>query len=278
MLFGGYVNGVYLADTWEWDGATWTQRAVTGPVGRASAALVCDSDHGLVYMNGGYDLNGTGAGILSDTWAWNGNEWTLVSTNGPPADAGRAGIYDSPHHSTFFLGGFGFAVDGYRAVWSLRNESPIIYQHPESQLAHSGDSLSLSVAIDASTNPALQWRRNGATLVDDDRITGSTTSALHINPVSPSDSGVYDAVITCSCGTSRTRGAVITVLCDASCCYPNCDRSTAQPLLTANDFQCFLNAFSSGDPYANCDGSSVAPVLTANDFQCFLNAFAAGCV
>ncbi len=27
--------------------------------------------------------------------------------------------------------------------------------------------------------------------------------------------------------------------------------------------------------YANCDGSSVAPVLTANDFQCFLNRFAA---
>ena len=29
--------------------------------------------------------------------------------------------------------------------------------------------------------------------------------------------------------------------------------------------------------YANCDGSTAAPVLTANDFQCFLNAFAAGC-
>ncbi len=60
-------------------------------------------------------------------------------------------------------------------------------------------------------------------------------------------------------------------------CYANCDASTVLPVLTANDFQCFLNKFASGDPYANCDGSTVPPVLTANDFQCFLNAYATGC-
>ena len=32
-----------------------------------------------------------------------------------------------------------------------------------------------------------------------------------------------------------------------------------------------------GTCYANCDGSTSSPRLTANDFQCFLNAFAAGC-
>ncbi|MBX3378261.1 MAG: S8 family serine peptidase [Phycisphaeraceae bacterium] len=60
-------------------------------------------------------------------------------------------------------------------------------------------------------------------------------------------------------------------------CYPNCDGSTGTPLLTANDFQCFLNKFAAGDLYANCDGSTGTPALTANDFQCFLNKFAAGC-
>jgi hypothetical protein len=29
--------------------------------------------------------------------------------------------------------------------------------------------------------------------------------------------------------------------------------------------------------YANCDGSTTSPILTPNDFQCFLSAFAAGC-
>ncbi len=63
----------------------------------------------------------------------------------------------------------------------------------------------------------------------------------------------------------------------AAACYANCDGSTATPVLTANDFQCFLNAFASAAPYANCDGSTTSPVLTANDFQCFLNSYAAGC-
>ncbi|MBX3376677.1 MAG: hypothetical protein KF678_06705 [Phycisphaeraceae bacterium] len=62
-----------------------------------------------------------------------------------------------------------------------------------------------------------------------------------------------------------------------SACYPNCDESTGTPLLTANDFQCFLNRFAAGDTRANCDESTGTPLLTANDFQCFLNKFAAGC-
>jgi hypothetical protein len=60
-------------------------------------------------------------------------------------------------------------------------------------------------------------------------------------------------------------------------CYANCDGSTITPRLSANDFQCFLNAFAAGQSYANCDGSSVSPTLTANDFQCFLDRYAIGC-
>lgn len=63
----------------------------------------------------------------------------------------------------------------------------------------------------------------------------------------------------------------------APSCYANCDNSSVTPVLTANDFQCFLNAFAANASYANCDQSTVAPVLTANDFQCFLNMFATGC-
>jgi hypothetical protein len=60
-------------------------------------------------------------------------------------------------------------------------------------------------------------------------------------------------------------------------CYPNCDGSTAVPVLNVLDFNCFLNRFSAGDAYANCDGSTAAPVLNVLDFNCFLNRFSAGC-
>jgi hypothetical protein len=29
--------------------------------------------------------------------------------------------------------------------------------------------------------------------------------------------------------------------------------------------------------YANCDGSTVRPILTVDNFTCFINEFAAGC-
>ncbi|MBX3375712.1 MAG: hypothetical protein KF678_01760 [Phycisphaeraceae bacterium] len=70
---------------------------------------------------------------------------------------------------------------------------------------------------------------------------------------------------------------VINVPTPPSGCYANCDQSSGSPLLTANDFQCFLNKFAANDTYANCDQSTGTPLLTANDFQCFLNKFAAGC-
>jgi hypothetical protein len=71
--------------------------------------------------------------------------------------------------------------------------------------------------------------------------------------------------------------AVIAFTIEGTTCYANCDGSATAPVLTANDFQCFLDRFAAGESYANCDGSTGSPTLTANDFQCFLNAYAAGC-
>ncbi len=76
-------------------------------------------------------------------------------------------------------------------------------------------------------------------------------------------------------GSSYGISAVLSAAPPA--CYANCDASSGSPVLTANDFQCFLNKFAAGESYANCDGSSGSPTLTANDFQCFLNTFASGC-
>jgi hypothetical protein len=54
-------------------------------------------------------------------------------------------------------------------------------------------------------------------------------------------------------------------------CYANCDGVGG---LTANDFACYLNAYSQGQSYANCDGVGG---LTPNDFACFLNSYSNGC-
>jgi hypothetical protein len=60
-------------------------------------------------------------------------------------------------------------------------------------------------------------------------------------------------------------------------CYANCDGSTSIPLLTVDDFICFLTRFAAADPYANCDGSTTEPTLNVADLVCFQSRFAAGC-
>jgi hypothetical protein len=60
-------------------------------------------------------------------------------------------------------------------------------------------------------------------------------------------------------------------------CAPNCDSSTASPVLNVSDFTCFLQKYAAQDCYANCDGSTQAPVLNVADFTCYLQKFAAGC-
>ena len=87
------------------------------------------------------------------------------------------------------------------------------------------------------------------------------------------DAGSYDVLVSNACGSAPSDAVALGVTC-----YANCDSSTTSPVLTANDFQCFLNSYAAGEPYANCDESSVSPTLTANDFQCFLNKFASGCL
>ena len=105
------------------------------------------------------------------------------------------------------------------------------------------------------------------TLMDDDGA-GPATQSLYVGG-------------SISAGNSAFSGIPLSNLARlAPCpaCYANCDNSTTQPLLTVNDFVCFLSRFAAGDPSANCDASTLPPILNAIDFTCFLNRYAAGCL
>lgn len=98
---------------------------------------------------------------------------------------------------------------------------------------------------------------------------GRSVAATHIltGTIGQSLAGTFNA-------TTHTLRTGFWIGQPPAACYANCDNSVVPPVLTANDFQCFLNRYASAESYANCDGIGG---LTANDFQCFLNAFAAGC-
>ena len=58
----------FLGDTWEWDGATWTQAATTGPWARGGVpSIAFDTVREKTVLFGGWGASGA----LDDVWEWN---------------------------------------------------------------------------------------------------------------------------------------------------------------------------------------------------------------
>lgn len=111
VLFGGGV----LNDTWIWDGLnnTWVQKTPSqSPSARAFGQMSYDPTHQNVVLFGG---NGNGQ-FLSDTWTWDGDNWTQhVTDNTPPARFGYGLSYDGAHIILF--GGDGIGGVQLRDTW-----------------------------------------------------------------------------------------------------------------------------------------------------------------
>ena len=93
-----------LADTWIWDGSTWTQHAAgLNPPSRAGHAMAYDPARRRVVMFGG----DAGSTFLNDTWEWDGTRWQLVPTPASPsARHSHAMAYEPHRHGILLVGGY----------------------------------------------------------------------------------------------------------------------------------------------------------------------------
>ncbi len=262
FAFGsGFNNSVRWTDSWDPDGP--------GPLG-------------LRLVAGGY-FTTAGGNAASTLAQWDGTNWSGFGTglNGSYVDALVS--YDpdgaGPDYPQLVAGGnftlAAGAVANRVAVWAS-NPTPVVITHPGAKRACPGSPVTFSVRAAAGGFPTYQWRRNGVNLVNGvnlngTTIAGATSVSLQLTNVKAADAGQYDVVVTNACGNGYSLPAALTF------CYANCDCSTTAPVLTANDFQCFIDKYAAGSTLANCDGSTLSPILTANDFQCFINAYAGGC-
>lgn len=79
VLYGGENtaagNTVVLGETWEFNGATWTQRTpATTPGKRTKAAMAYDQGRKQMVLFGGNN----GANLLKDAWTWDGTNWSQI--------------------------------------------------------------------------------------------------------------------------------------------------------------------------------------------------------
>jgi hypothetical protein len=123
VLFGGQIFADYTEqfqqDTWEWNGANWTQRADDGPPARRSHAMVYDSARGVSVLFGG----DTGGDTMGDTWAWDGSSWAQLADDGPNARSRHAMAFDSGRSVTVLFGGVSDGDQEHGDTWEWDGSS-----------------------------------------------------------------------------------------------------------------------------------------------------------
>ena len=187
VFFGGPYDGVQYGNQTcgAWDGATWTQKfPATVPPGRHSPGLAYDVIHQQVVMFGG----ATQTAILSDTWVWDGTNWTLKAV-GLPGPAGRINhgmAFDGQQIVMF--GGWdadfaGFVVYGDTWVWNGTNWTQKILAINPPQRSDFG------MTYDAARNRVVLFSGFDAGANDTWLWNGSTSTWAQAHPAASPPSG-----------------------------------------------------------------------------------------
>lgn len=104
VLYGGVIRSggqdIYMGDTWIWNGSSWSQRATTGPGGRAFHGMAYDEARQRVVVHGGW----VGSRATS-TWTWDGATWTEHAVPGPGERGYLPLVYDSVRQRVILFGG-----------------------------------------------------------------------------------------------------------------------------------------------------------------------------
>lgn len=124
VLFGGFTSqqsGTPLADTWEWDGAGWTQILPTSaPRARGGSGVAFDAERNRVVLFGG----SSGHKSLSDTWEYDGTTWTQMAAPISPSARALPGMaYHAASRRVVLFGGAASLGDTWEwdgAAWVQR--------------------------------------------------------------------------------------------------------------------------------------------------------------
>jgi hypothetical protein len=276
VLFGGY--GPYptiFGDTWEWNGAAWSQQTPAGPspAARGGSVAAFDASRGVTVLYGGFNQ-----GYLRETWEWDGQAWMRRADG--PGFMERSGLAYDPlrqvcvlvtvvqtptyHFEAWEWDGHGTGSWTPRQTSNMPNVGYFAMDYdPRVGAVVLGAGSPVS-SFPGAVGASWQW-------------TGSAWVALDAGTHGEGTTGTFDVAQNAMVILSRADAQMWSLTPCATPCYANCDGSTTTPTLNVLDFVCFLNRFAAGDSYANCDGSTQPPVLNVLDVGCFLNRFAAGC-
>jgi hypothetical protein len=104
-LYGGIRNETTDSpglETWTWDGGDWAAQSGASPAKRIGYALAYDPITKTDVLFGG----GPGGGpnpLFSDTWSWNGTNWTQLQPVHSPSPGGAYATFDESLNAVVLL-------------------------------------------------------------------------------------------------------------------------------------------------------------------------------
>ena len=133
MLFGGDSSGQIYGDTWTWRAGWHPTSPATSPSARSGPAMAYDGAAGNIVLFGGVNSAGT---ALSDTWTWDGNNWTqeFPAASPPGRQFDLQGMaYDAATQTVVLFGGFDSGLNALGDTWTWDGKAKTwIQQFPAS--------------------------------------------------------------------------------------------------------------------------------------------------
>lgn len=129
VLFGGKRHLPFqtnFSDTWEYDGAAWTQVFASGLAHRANAGLAWDGNNERILLVGGWAVDVPplfGTQVYNSTYAYDGANWTFTGSM-PVTTTLHGMLWDSTACKNVVYGGWNALVSNHNAEydgtsWSL---------------------------------------------------------------------------------------------------------------------------------------------------------------
>jgi gliding motility-associated-like protein len=174
--------------------------AVTQCEGTAASFTVAATGTALTYQWRKDGVNLSDGGAISGA--------TTSSLVISPIAASDAGNYD-----VVISGACAPPVTSAPAALSV-NMLPAITTPPSDVTQCAGTSASFAVAA-SGTAITYQWRKDGVNLTDGGSVSGSASSNLVINPISPADAGSYDVVVSGTCAPPAVSAAALLTIDEA---------------------------------------------------------------
>lgn len=178
VVFGGFdAHWNELAETWEWDGASWTRRTGAQPPARNAGTMGFDHVRGVTVLFGG-ERAGT---PLGDTWELNATGWVRrMPTGSPAARLDHVGFFDGQRQRFVVFGGRDNTVaftdtweyDGARWVRKTGTGGP-----PER--------LSASAAYDSARQRGIVFGGSGSVDIERSTLSWNGTVWADVTPSAP---------------------------------------------------------------------------------------------